>query len=55
MVKSFITLAHGGKLKYCSNLLWYAGTAVNYFSIFTTLAHMGSESYLLSLLVETCS
>jgi hypothetical protein len=55
MVKSFITLAHGGKLKYCSNLLWYAGTAVNYFSIFTTLAHMGSESYLLSLLAETCS
>ncbi len=34
MVKSFVTLVHGGKLKYCSNLQWYCsnlhGPAVMY-------------------------
>ncbi len=46
MVKSFITLAHGGELKYHGNLPLYFNprkskvkiTAVNYHGIFITLA-----------------
>jgi hypothetical protein len=50
MVKNLITLVHGGKLKYCRNLLWYCsnlcgvltlenvGTAVKSSNIFIILA-----------------
>jgi hypothetical protein len=42
-LKSFITLANGGKLKYQPNLPWNftlenIGTAVNYHGMFITLA-----------------